>query len=123
MIYLCLCWYDVDAFRALSPEEAAKIGPACAPHDAALNATGQVRATGSLAMPDAWVHFVPRNGAPELHPGPFIDGPRQAGAFLLVEADSDEEAQRVASKHATANFGEHLGFAIDVRRCEFFREG
>jgi len=27
------------------------------------------------------------------------------------------EAKGVAAKHATANFGEHLGFAVEVRPC------
>lgn len=122
MKYLCLCYYDVDVFKRLTPGESAAIGPACAPHDAILNATGKVRITGSLRMPDAWSHFVPRDGRPELHAGPFLEGPRHPGAFLVVDADSDEEARSIASKHATAHVGEHLGFAIEVMGCEFYRE-
>ena len=120
MKYLCLLYYDTDAFAQLSAQEAAAIGPACAPHDAALNATGQVRITGSLAMPDTGAHFVPRDGKPELHPGPYLAIPQQVGAFLIVDADSDDDARRVASKHAAANVGEQLGFAVDVRRCETY---
>ncbi len=29
-------------------------------------------------------------------------------------------AMQVASKHAAANYGEHVGFAVEVRACEQF---
>lgn len=122
MKYLCLLYYDTEAFARMSEEEAAALGPACAPHDAALDATGRVRVTGSLAMPETWTHFVPRDGKPELRPGPYLAIPHQVGAFLIVEAESDEEARRVASKHAAANVGEALGFAVEVRRCDTYVE-
>lgn len=52
--------------------------------------------------------------------GPYLEGSRQAGAFFLIDADSIEEAELVASKHAAANYGEHIGFAVEVRGCELF---
>lgn len=122
MKYLCLLYYDTEAFSRLSEREAAELGPACAPHDAALNATGQVRVTASLASPETWAHLRPREGKPELRPGPYLAMPQQVGAFLIVDAESDEDAHRVASRHAAANVGERLGFAVDVRRCETYRE-
>ena len=42
------------------------------------------------------------------------------GAFFIVEANNIDEATLVASKHAAANYGEHLGFAVEVRACESF---
>ena len=45
------------------------------------------------------------------------------GAFFLVDASSTEEAQVIASKHAAANYGEHIGFAVEVRPCELFESG
>jgi hypothetical protein len=120
MKYLCLCYYDADAFAGLSPSELEAIGPACQPHDAALKATGKLIVQGSLSTPDTWSHFVPKEGKPELAQGPYLRGNRQAGAFLLIEAETTEEAQQVASRHAAANYGEHLGFAVEVRACEMF---
>jgi hypothetical protein len=75
MKFLCLCYYDTAAFARLSAEEAAKIEPACKPHDARLN-----------------------------------------------EAKDMEEAKAVAAKHPAANFGEELGFAVEVRPCEMYEE-
>ncbi|KAF0190700.1 MAG: hypothetical protein FD165_2488 [Gammaproteobacteria bacterium] len=115
MKYLCLCYYDTDAFAGLTDNEQQAVGEACQPHDAALKATGKLFAHGSMSLPESWVYFVPKDGKPVLSKGPYLSGNRQAGAFLLIEAASDEEAQRVASRHAAANFGEHLGFAVEVR--------
>jgi hypothetical protein len=122
MKFLCLCYYDTAAFARISPEEAAKIEPACKPHDARLKATGKVPVIGSLAFPEKWSSFVPRNGKPEHRPGPYPDSTDQAGAFVIVEAKDMEEARQVAAKHPAANFGEELGFAVEVRPCELYEE-
>jgi hypothetical protein len=52
--------------------------------------------------------------------GPLLDVPQLAGAFMIVEADTIDEATAVASKHAAANYGEHIGMAVEVRQCESF---
>jgi hypothetical protein len=120
MKYLCLCYYDTDAFARLDEAEGAAIGKACRPHDEALKATGKLVVQGSLALPDAWCHFVPKDGRPQMKAGPYLDGPRQAGAFFIIEADTVEAAQAAASKHAAANYGERLGFAVEMRACEMY---
>jgi hypothetical protein len=122
MKFLCLCYYDTAAFARMTPEEAAKIEPACKPHDARLKATGKVTLIGSLSFPDKWSTFVPKNGKPEHRSGPHTDDSRQAGAFFIVEAKDMEEARQVASRHPAANFGEELGFAVELRPCEIYQE-
>ena len=120
MKYLCLCYYDADALAKLNVSEQQELGKACAPHDVALRATGNLAVQASLSAPDTWSHFVPQNGKPKLQQGPYIKNNHQAGAFFIIEADSVDEAQRVASKHAAANYGEHIGFAVEVRACEVY---
>ena len=122
MKFLCLCYYDTAAFANLTSAEAAKIAPACKPHDERLKATGKVPVIGSLAFPEKWSTFVPKDGRPEHASGPYTASTRQAGAFFIVEAKDTEEAKAVASKHPAANFGEHLGFAVEVRPCERYEE-
>lgn len=120
MKYLCLCYYDVDITSRLSPEEGAKIGPACHPYDALLQATGKVVVSASLSAPESWSYWVPKNGKPHHAKGRYLPGSQQAGAFFILEAESEEEALRAASNHAAANYGEHLGFAVEVRACESY---
>ena len=52
--------------------------------------------------------------------GPLLDVLQLAGAFIIIEADTIDEATAVASKHAAANYGEHIGMAVEVRQCESF---
>lgn len=120
MKFLCLCYYDTVAFDLLDADEIEEVGRACRPHDAALKATGKIVAQGSLSAPEGWSHFISRDGQPQLKTGPYQDSTRLAGAFFLVDAASTEEAQDIASKHAAANYGEHIGFAVEVRPCEMF---
>ncbi len=122
MKYLCLCYYDAKKFKTLSPAEQEAIGPACEPHDKQLRATGKVRVQSSLSLPETWKCVRPRNGQPVSSDGPLSPADQQVGAFLIIEADTMEEATRVASKHATANVGENLGFAVEVLACERFEE-
>lgn len=48
MKFLCLCYYDVEQFRALPASRTEEIGVACAPHDKALQATGKLLVQASL---------------------------------------------------------------------------
>lgn len=120
MKFLCLCYYDIDVFAKLSAAEAQAIGPACQPHDAALKATGKMIVQASLALPETWRYFVPKNGKPTMKQGAYTESNHQVGAFFILETQTDEDAQRAASKHATANFGAHLGFALEVRPCDIY---
>jgi hypothetical protein len=118
--YLCLCYYDTATFASLSQEELEAIGPECKPHDAALRATGKVMAQGSFSLPHQWRTLRPVHRKPVAADGPLSNAPQQAGAFFIVEAHNIDDATAVASKHAAANYGEHLGFAVEVRPCEMF---
>lgn len=120
MKYLCLCYYDAAAFAKLDRKEVEQLGSACRPHDEKLKATGKVLMVGSLADPKDWCHFIPAQGKPTTHEGPYLKGNRQAGAFFIIDAATEDEAKAVASKHAAANFGEHLGFAVELRACEVY---
>ena len=122
MKFLCLCYYDTAAFAKLNPAEMAKIAPACKPHDERLKATGKVPIIGSFSFPEQWNTFVAKNGRPEHSPGPYTSSTKQAGAFFIVDARDMDEAKEVASKHPAANFGDELGFAVEVRPCELYEE-
>ena len=120
MKFLCLCYYDTAAFARLSAADAAKIPPACKPHDERLKATGKLAIVGSLAFPEQWSVIAPRNGKPRHMPGPYIADTQQAGAFFIVDARDADEAREVAAKHPAANFGEELGFAVEVHPCALY---
>ena len=121
MKYLCLAYYDVQKFDALSKVELDAIVSQCPPHDEALRASGQLIAQASLAPPRSTTTLRPRNGKPSVTDGPFAETKEQVGGFFIIEARDLNEAIRVASKHPAANIGEPVGWGIEVRPIEEYQ--
>jgi len=112
--YLCLGYYNEQKFKAMSKAEVADIVKQCAPHDAALRATGRMSMVGSLAFPAEAISIRPRNGKPVVTDGPFTEAKEIVGSFWLIEAKDREEAISIASKHPAAHLGEHIGWGVEV---------
>ena len=121
MTYLCLGYYDPSRYASLSEAEQAAIAPQCRPHDERLYATGAVRLVASLAE-GGTVTLKPSQGRTQVLDGPYAEAKEVVGSFFLIEAESREEAVRIASLHPAAKWGEHLGFAIEVRAIDYMRE-
>ncbi len=121
MKYLCLGYYDPAAFDATTEAEREAIARECRPHDEALHASGRLLAVASLEHRTA-VTLRPGKGGTTVTDGPFTETKELIGSFFIIEADSLEEAIRVASLHPAARWGEHLGFAVEVRPIEFVIE-
>ena len=128
MKYLCLGYYDPEKLVGLSAEELEEMGRECAPHDAALNQSGQLVVAASLSEQKSVV-IRPRRGRPGSGPGrdvsdgPYAEAKELIGSFFIVEAADLDDAVRVASLHPAANWGEHLGWAIEVRPIEAYLPG
>jgi hypothetical protein len=118
MKYLCLAYYDVRKFDALSPAELDAIVSRCPAYDAALRDSGDLIVQASLGAPGATASVRPRNGKPSVTDGPFVETKEQVGGFFIIEARDLNEAIRVASKHPAANLGEQAGWGIEVRPIE-----
>ncbi len=69
MHFLCLLYYNTESLAKAAPSARAALGPLCAPHDAALKATGKVRILGSFAEPNTWVTIVPAESGPTVKNG------------------------------------------------------
>lgn len=115
-----MLYYDIDKFAALSQAEMEAIGPQCEPYDRQLRATGKVDAIGVLNDPNEWISIRPRGGKSVVSKGKYSASSEQAGAFMIVEAASMEEAVKIASIHPAANIGEDIGWGVEVRACESF---
>jgi hypothetical protein len=57
---------------------------------------------------------------PVVSDGPLSAAPQLASAFFIIDADSIDEATAIVSNHAGANYGEHVGMAVEVRQCESY---
>lgn len=117
MRYLCLGYYDPDAFDRLTPADQEALARECAPHDERLRASGRLVSVASLAHRTSRV-LRPAGGKPAVTDGPFSEAKEVVGSFFIIEAGSLDEAVRIASLHPAANVGEQLGFAIEVLPIE-----
>lgn len=117
MKYLCLGYYDADKFDTLSQAEQEAIGTECQRFDEALRQSGHLVSVASLEHRAA-VTLRPGKGRTSVHDGPFAEAKEVIGSFFMIEAKDLTEAIRVASLHPAANWGGHLGFAVEVRPIE-----
>ena len=105
MKFLCLCHYEAARFAELTQADFAEIGAICAPHDAALKASGKVEMIGALGMPEQSRTLRTEGGAVTDRAGPYQSAPEPFGAFFIVEADDIDQAVGIARLHP----GTHLG--------------
>ncbi|MDO9361017.1 MAG: YciI family protein [Polaromonas sp.] len=114
MQYLCLAYYDPEKMDAMDPADMQALVEALPAKDAALAATGRLVWSGSLEGPKATFGMRPRGGKPQVTDGPYAETKELVGGFFVIEADSREEAIRIASLHPAATLGEHIGWGIEV---------
>jgi hypothetical protein len=113
MKYLCLAYYDVPKYEALTPEQKSALSPKCKPHDDALRATKKVVVSASLGARARTART--RAGKVSITDGPYVETKEQIGGLFVIEADNFEEAMEVAAKHPAARVGEELGWVVEVR--------
>ncbi len=121
MKFLALAYYHEKAFEKISAEEMKGIVAKCEPLDQALNATGKMEMVASLSATKDTVSVRPGQGKPMVTDGPYVETKEQLGSFFLLEAENMQEAIQLASMHPAANFGENMGWGIEIRPIEFCR--
>jgi hypothetical protein len=117
MRFLCLGYYDPDAYDAMTDDERKALGARCRPHDEAFNGTGHVLDVASLGH-SVGAHIRPSPTGPKVTDGPFAEAKEVVGSYFVIEAGSLAEAIRIASLHPTAQLGWELGFSMEVRPIE-----
>jgi len=122
MKYLCLAYYDEEAFDALPKDDLESIERQAHAMDGALRDSGHLVAHGSLQPTQSTTCLRPRKGKISITDGPFVETKEQVGGFFLIEARDLNEAIRVASQHPAANMGENIGWGIEVRPVDMFEQ-
>ena len=122
MKFLCLCHYDLAAFATFGPAEFEEMGRICAPHDAALKATGKVPMIGSLGMPDQYRTIRADGGGVTVTEGAYAGSTEPFGAFFIVEAESIDEAVEIAKLHPGTHLGHMMKGGIEVRPIDHLEQ-
>ncbi len=123
MKFMAIGYFDRAAMDALTPAELDATLSQCGPAMQALYATGQVRLDVGLATQGKGV--CTRGGTLRVTDGPFAEAKEVIGSALLIEADTLEDAMRVAALHPAAALaaGERLGWRLEVRPVHYFSDG
>ena len=120
MQYLGLAYFTPDKFAELPPDAVKAIVSQCPALDEAMRATGKVLVSASLGDLEHWRTLLPQGGKTRITDGPYTESKEVVGGFFIIEADSHDEALRIASMHPAAQIGEEGGWAVELIPLEFY---
>ena len=120
MKFLCVCYYDAEAFDKLTPADFEKLRGICAPRDKELKESGKVSLIGSLGRPHQFKTLRVDRNSVRIENGPYAETKEPFGAFFIVEADTIDEAVEIARLHPGTHIGELFGGGIEVRPIGMF---
>jgi hypothetical protein len=83
-------------------------------------ATGKVLVSASLGNLNTWRTLRPRGGKTQVSDGPYAESKEVVGGLFIIDADSHEEAVRLASMHPAATLGEEGGWAVELIPLDFY---
>jgi hypothetical protein len=114
MQYLCLVYHDESVFRRMSPVEIETMQRDSKAYDIELQGAGRLVMARPLKLPHTAKTVRVRAKKRHVMDGPFAETKEQLIGFLLIEADSMEEAVEMCEKIPLAKTG-----AIEVRGLSF----
>ncbi|MEG3051062.1 MAG: YciI family protein [Thermomonas sp.] len=120
MQYLGLAYFTPDKFAELPPDEVKAIVSQCPALDEQMRATGKVLVSASLGDLEHWRTLRPQGGKTRITDGPYTESKEVVGGLFIIEADSHDEALRIASMHPAAQIGEEGGWAVELIPLEFY---
>ncbi len=120
MKYLGLAYFTPEKFAAMTPGEVEALVSQCPALDEKMRATGKMLVSASLGDADGWRTLRPRNGRTHFTDGPYAESKEMVGGLFIIEADSLDEALRIASMHPAAQLGEEGGWAVELIPLDFY---
>jgi hypothetical protein len=119
MKYLGLAYFTPEKFAAMAPDDVKKLVSQCPALDEKMLATGKVLISASLGDLENWRTLRPRNGKTVVSDGPYTETKEVVGGLFIIEADSHDEALRIASMHPAATIGEEGEWAVELIPIDF----
>jgi hypothetical protein len=120
MKYLGLAYFSPEKFAAMAPDEIKELVSQCPALDEKMRATSKVLISASLGDLDKWRTLRPRTGETRITDGPYTESKEVVGGLFIIEADSLDEALRIASMHPAATLGEEGGWAVELIPLDFY---
>jgi len=123
MKYLGLAYFTPERFAAMAPEDVKALVGQCPALDEAMRATGKVLVSASLGDLEHWRTLRPQGGKTRITDGPYTESKEVVGGLFIIEADSHDEALRIAAMHPAARIGEAGGWAVELIPLDFYLAG
>jgi len=110
MRFVCLVYFEPEAFAALSPSEKASVGRDSMEYDKELDRSGHYIVAEALNPVNTARTVQVRRGKAKIVDGPFAETKEHLGGFILIDAANIDEAVEIAAKIPLAKLG-----SIEVR--------
>lgn len=120
MKYLGLAYFTPEKFAAMRPEDVQALVSQCPALDDRMRATGKVLVSASLGDLEHWRTLRPRGGKTQVSDGPYTESKEVVGGLFIIEANSHDEALRIASMHPATTLGEEGGWAVELIPMDFY---
>lgn len=120
MKYLGLAYFTPEKLAAMAPADVKALVSQCPALDEKMRATGKVLVAASLGDQERWTTLRPRHGRTHVSDGPYTESKEVVGGLFIIEADSRDEALRLASMHPAATLGEEGGWAVELIPMDFY---
>jgi hypothetical protein len=105
MKYICLGYYDPNAFASTSKEDQEAMMDSCFAYDDQIRANGHFKGGEALQPPNTAMTLRHANGRVVVTDGPFAETKEQIGGILILEARDLNHAVELISKHPGVKFG------------------
>lgn len=120
MKYLGLAYFTPEKFAQMAPDDVKALVSQCPALDEKMRATGKVLVSASLGDLEHWKTLRPRGGKTQVTDGPYTEAKEVVGGLFIIDADTPEEALRLASMHPAATLGEEGGWAVELIPMDFY---
>jgi hypothetical protein len=120
MKYLGLAYFTPEKFAAMAPEDVKKLVSQCPALDEKMRATGKLVVSASLGDLEGWKTLRPHGGKTQVIDGPYTEAKEVVGGLFIIDADSPDEALRLAGMHPAATLGEEGGWAVELIPLDFY---
>ena len=120
MKYVGLAYFTPEKFAAMAPDDVKALVSQCPALDEKMRATGKMLVSASLGDLEGWRTLRPRGGKTLVTDGPYTESKEVVGGLFLIEADSLDEALRIAAMHPAAQLGEEGEWAVELIPLDFY---
>jgi hypothetical protein len=121
MIYLCMGYFNSEKMDARPRAEIEAVMGECQPHIEKFYESGKVLLDAGLESEVKSLRRV--DGNVVVTDGPVTETKELIGSIFIFEAESMDEAIKLASIHPTTqvNKGEEFGWRIEIRPVHYFK--